>query len=215
VSAADPADHTDPGQPEVRRVLVAEPLRFVRDALIAAVDAQPGLVAIDGSRADRSIAGRADAVIVAAGLLRVGWHRVLADGSWDDGPSPVVVVADHGPVTPSIDRRGIVVVSRHTPLAAVVACLRSNGSAAANVPEWLGTSAETTPQLTARERQVLGLLASGLSPAEVARSLAITIHTTRDHIKAIRTKLDRPTTLAAVLEAIRRGLLHMDVPSRM
>ncbi len=122
-----------------------------------------------------------------------------------------MVVADHGPVTPSIDRRGIVVVSRQTPLAAVVACIRSNGNAATTIPEWWGTTVRTEPQLTARERQVLGLLASGLSPAEVARSLTITIHTTRDHIKALRTKLDRPTTLAAVLEAIRRGLLHMDV----
>jgi DNA-binding CsgD family transcriptional regulator len=211
MSAAEHQDHTDPRHPEVRRVLVAEPLRFVRDALVAAVDAQPGLVAIDDSRADLSVAGRADAAIVAAGLLRVGWHRVLADGSWEDGPSPVVVVADHGPVTPSMDRRGIVVVSRQTPLASVVACVRSNGSAAAIASDWPATSARTEPQLTARERQVLGLLASGLSPAEVARSLDITIHTTRDHIKALRTKLDRPTTLAAVLEAIRRGLLHMDV----
>jgi DNA-binding CsgD family transcriptional regulator len=211
MSAAEPRDRTDPVHPEVRRVLVAEPHRFVREALVAAVNAQPGLTAIDGSRADRSVAGRADAAIVAAGLLRVGWHRVLADGIWDDGPWPVVVVADHGPTTPSIDRRGIVVVSRQTPLASVVACLRANGNAAATVPEWLGTTVRTEPQLTARERQVLGLLASGLSPAEVARSLAITIHTTRDHIKALRTKLDQPTTLAAVLEAIRRGLLHMDV----
>ncbi len=57
MSAADPEDHTDL-RPEVRRVLVAEPLRFVRDAIVAAVDAQPGLAAIDGSApTDTSPAG--------------------------------------------------------------------------------------------------------------------------------------------------------------
>jgi DNA-binding CsgD family transcriptional regulator len=57
---------------------------------------------------------------------------------------------------------------------------------------------------------VLSLLASGLSPAEVARGLDITTNTVRDHIKAIRQKLDRPTIMGAVLEAIRQGVLSVD-----
>jgi DNA-binding CsgD family transcriptional regulator len=198
--------------PQTRRVLVAEPLRLVREALIAAVDASPGLAAIDGSTADRATVASADAVIVAASLLRVGWHRLFAAGHWDDGPSPVVVVADHGPTTPSIDGQGVVVVSRHTPLGAIVDCLRRDDDARRAMPMWSETLAASAagPALTARERQVLGLLASGLTPAEVAQGLSITTHTARDHIKAIRAKLERPTIMSAVLEAIRRGLLHMD-----
>jgi two-component system response regulator DesR len=199
----------------VRRVLVAEPYRLAREALVVAVDAAPGLAAVDGSTAEREEVGQVDAVVVAASLLRAGWHRLVADGTWLDGPSPVVILADHGPVTPSIDGRGIAVISRQTPLAAVLDCLRIPGPgrdhAAGTVDaRWEATSVATDPPLTMRERQVLGLLASGLSPTEVARGLAITTNTARDHIKAIRTKLDRPTIMAAVLEAIRRGLLHMD-----
>lgn len=196
----------------VRRVLVAEPYRLAREALMVAIDATPGLAAVDGSTADRKEVGQVDAAVVAASLLRTGWHRLLADGSWDDGPSPVVILADHGPVTPSIDARGIAVVSRQTPLATVLDCLciPGPGPAAGHLDaRWEATSV-TDPPLTMRERQVLGLLASGLSPSEVARGLAITTNTARDHIKAIRTKLDRPTIMAAVLEAIRRGLLHLD-----
>ena len=196
-----------------RRVLVAEPYRLAREALVAAIDAAPGLAAVDGSTAEREQVGQVDAVVVAASLLRAGWHRLVADGTWLDGPSPVVILADHGPVTPSIDGRGIAVISRQTPLAAVLDCLRIPGPGP--VPgqvdaRWEATSVATDPPLTMRERQVLGLLASGLSPTEVARGLAITTNTARDHIKAIRTKLERPTIMAAVLEAIRRGLLHMD-----
>lgn len=194
----------------VRQVLVAEPYRLVRDALLVAIDSAPGLAAIDGSTAGRKDICRADAVVVAASLLRVGWHRLFADGRWRDGPSPVVILADHGPVTPSIDARGIAVVSRHTPLAAVADCLRATGPARGAPRRWEQTATAPEPPLTMRERQVLGLLASGLSPTEVARGLDITTNTARDHIKAIRTKLERPTIMAAVLEAIRRGLLHVD-----
>ena len=177
---------------------------------MAAVDGDPGLAALDGSTSDLSVAARADAVVVAAGLMRAGWHRLFGDGRWIDGPSPIVILADHGPVTPSIDAQGIAVVSRQTPLEAVLACLRADGPTGGAPSRWEGTVDVPEPPLTMRERQVLGLLASGLSPTEVARGLAITTHTARDHIKAIRTKLDRPTIMAAVLEAIRRGMLHMD-----
>lgn len=193
-----------------RRVLVAEPYRLVREALVVAIDATPDLVAIDGSAARLEEVGRADAVVVAASLLHLGWHRLFADGHWVDGPSPVVILADHGPVTPSIDGRGIAVISRQTPLDAVIECLRAEGPTRGAPLRWERTTTIPGPALTMRERQVLGLLASGLSPAEVARGLAITTNTARDHIKAIRTKLDRPTIMAAVLEAIRRGLVHMD-----
>lgn len=199
--------------PSARLVLVDDPDRLTRDALVAAVDAVPGLSAIDGSTADRTAVARADAVVVAASSLRFGWHRLLVDGTWEDGPSPVVVVADNGPVDPAVDDRGVIVVSRQTPLSELVDCLLVTGGRRRQaLGRWRRGSPRPGggPPLTSRERQVLSLLASGLSPAEVSRTLAITIHTTRDHIKAIREKFDRPTTMAAVLEAIRRGVVHVE-----
>jgi DNA-binding CsgD family transcriptional regulator len=188
-----------------KSVLVAEPERLVRDALVAAIDATPGLSAINGSIADAFAAGRADAAVVAAEALDTGWCRLLADGRWDDGPAPVVVVAANGPVIPVTDDHGVVLASRATPLAAVVHCLLTTRP----VPRGHGARCRRSP-LTDREHEVLGLLATGLNPTEVARHLAITTHTARDHIKAIREKLDRPTAMAAVLEALRRGLVQLD-----
>jgi DNA-binding CsgD family transcriptional regulator len=195
---------------EPRLVLVDEPQRLIREALVAAIDAAWGLSAIDASDARSAAIARADAVVVSAGALRFGWHGLLDSARSEGRPSPIVIVADHGPVTPSIDGGGQVVVSRQTPLSIIVACLRLDGADPREMPRWNDPSPSSEPALTARERQVLGLLASGLSPAEVARGLAITTYTARDHIKAIRAKLDRPTTMAAVLEAIRRGLLRVD-----
>jgi len=188
-----------------RSVLVDEPERLVRDALVAAIDATPGLSAINGSLTDAFAAGRADAAVVAAETLDSGWRRLLADGRWDDGPTPVVVVAANGPVIPVADDHGVVLASRASPLSAVVNCLRTAGP----VHHGRAVRCKRSP-LTDREHEVLGLLATGLNPTEVARNLAITTYTARDHIKAIREKLDRPTAMAAVLEALRRGLVQLD-----
>jgi len=188
-----------------RSVLVDEPERLVREALVAAIDATPGLSAMDGSTADAFTAARADAAVVAAEMVATGWRRLLADGRWDDGPAPVVVVAEMGPVIPVAGDRGVVLASRATPLAAVINCLLT----ARPVPRDRAVP-RARPLLTEREHEVLGLLATGLNPTEVARHLAITTYTARDHIKAIRVKLDRPTAMAAVLEALRRGLVQLD-----
>ena len=196
--------------PVTRRVVVDDPQRLTRETLVAAIDAAPGLAAIDGAEARPDAVGPVDAAVLAARSLRRGWHDVFA-GAGGPAAAPVVVVADNGPVTPSADTRGvIVVVSRDTPLRVILDCLRSGAADLAGLHGRRAAAEEAHAALTPRERQVLGLLASGLSPAEVARGLAITTYTARDHIKAIRQKLDRPTIMAAVLEAMRRGVLQPD-----
>ena len=61
--------------------------------------------------------------------------------------------------------------------------------------------------LTARELEVVGLLAVGLGNAEIAERLHISAHTVRNHIRNAREKLHAPTRLALVLAAQRLGLL--------
>lgn len=60
--------------------------------------------------------------------------------------------------------------------------------------------------LSAREREVLSLVARGLRAGEVAHTLAISPHTVRDHIKAIYRKLDVSSRAEATLEAQRLRL---------
>ena len=195
--------------PVTRLVVVDDPQRLTRETLVAAIDAAPGLAAIDGAELRPDAVRRMDAALLAARSLRRGWHDLLADAG---GPAarPVVVVADNGPVTPCADARGVIVVSRDTPLRVVIDYVRSGEVGLAGLRGRSAGPEDALHALTPRERQVLGLLASGLSPTEVARGLAITTYTARDHIKAIRQKLERPTIMAAVLEAIRRGVLQLD-----
>jgi pimeloyl-ACP methyl ester carboxylesterase/DNA-binding CsgD family transcriptional regulator len=61
--------------------------------------------------------------------------------------------------------------------------------------------------LTGREREVLALVASGLSDQEIAGQLVLSSHTVHRHVANIRRKLGRGSRTAAVAEAARLGLL--------
>lgn len=60
--------------------------------------------------------------------------------------------------------------------------------------------------LTRREREVLDLLARGLTNREIADRLVITTNTVKRHLKAIFAKLDVHTRSAAAAKAINAGL---------
>jgi pimeloyl-ACP methyl ester carboxylesterase/DNA-binding CsgD family transcriptional regulator len=61
--------------------------------------------------------------------------------------------------------------------------------------------------LSRREREVLALVASGLSEREIAEQLVLSQHTVHRHIANIRRKLGRGTRAAAVAEGARLGLI--------
>ena len=61
--------------------------------------------------------------------------------------------------------------------------------------------------LSRREREVLKLVANGLSDREIAGQLVVSPHTVHRHVANIRHKLGRGSRTAAVAEAARLGLL--------
>jgi DNA-binding NarL/FixJ family response regulator len=63
------------------------------------------------------------------------------------------------------------------------------------------------PGLTAREREVLKLLASGTGTGQIASGLHLSPHTVRNHVRNIFAKLDVHSRVEAVAEATRRGML--------
>jgi DNA-binding NarL/FixJ family response regulator len=61
--------------------------------------------------------------------------------------------------------------------------------------------------LTARQAEVLDLLAEGLTNAEIADRLFVSHRTVENHVAAVLMKLDVPTRESAIEEAAERGLL--------
>ena len=63
------------------------------------------------------------------------------------------------------------------------------------------------PGVTRREREVLGLLAEGLTNRQIAERLVVSEHTVHRHVTNILRKLDVPTRTAAAAIAVRSGVL--------
>ena len=63
--------------------------------------------------------------------------------------------------------------------------------------------------LTAREREVLNLLAAGLTNRAIAQQLGITPHTVKYHVNAIMSKLHAQSRTEAVVRATQRGLIAL------
>ncbi|HEU5299068.1 MAG TPA: response regulator transcription factor [bacterium] len=78
---------------------------------------------------------------------------------------------------------------------------------AAKILRELTTPSETSIQsLTARERQVLELLASGMANKEIAFTLKISENTVKNHLRNILEKLHLQNRVQAALYAVRMGL---------
>jgi len=76
--------------------------------------------------------------------------------------------------------------------------------------EFTGARPESSPhitKLTPREIEVLNLIAHGRSNKEIAAELNISIHTVKNHVSNILSKLHRMDRTQAALYALRQGLL--------
>src|SRR4051812_34841176 len=63
--------------------------------------------------------------------------------------------------------------------------------------------------LSARERQVLGLLADGLGNKQIAAQLGISTNTVKTHLEMLFEKLGVSSRAEAVANGVKRGLLHL------
>ena len=75
------------------------------------------------------------------------------------------------------------------------------------VPDDLGQTAPLTESLTAREKDVLRLLAGGRSNPEIAGELVVAVGTVKAHTSSIYRKLDVANRTQAVLRARQLGIL--------
>ena len=83
----------------------------------------------------------------------------------------------------------------------------------ATAPAAAGAAGERRPPLTRREREILGLLAEGMSGAEIAAKLVLSPETVRTHVRNAMGKLGASTRSQAVVLAMQRREIAGDEES--
>ncbi len=108
-------------------------------------------------------------------------------------------------------------VTKDASIENLASAIRAVAQGAAVFPAHeLARALRTTPgasrvgsDLTAREREVLGHLADGASTEQIAEDLFLSMHTVRNHVRNILTKLQARTKLEAVVIAARAGIIDL------
>lgn len=148
----------------------------------------------------------------------VGWSSLDNLPEWEDSPLPVVALLANPTDTPSVWATGVRAIlprSSDGPKLLAAAQAARHGLWVLDptlTPTWLPAAggwetAVPADDLTPRERDVLQLLAEGLTNKGIAQRLQISDHTVKFHVNAILTKLNAQSRTDAVVRATRLGLL--------
>jgi DNA-binding NarL/FixJ family response regulator len=182
-------------------LVILGPARTIAEARAMIPTTLPDVVLMDHRLPD----GDGVAAIAELHLLRLSAKYVVLTAS----------TADHVLVS-AIEAGAAGFLSKSRSLAEVRSAVRAAHSGEAVIsPELLARLLPRlnrhrepgTVELTDREREVLALLAGGLTNSQIAARLVVSVHTVRNHVAHLSAKLGAHSKLEALSIAIRKGLL--------
>jgi DNA-binding NarL/FixJ family response regulator len=210
------------------RIVVVDDQALVRAGLRLIIESEPGFdvvaEAADGEQALEVVRRhRPDVVLMDVRMPGIdgldATRRLIAEHT---DPPPVLILTtfeDDDVLWGAVDSGAAGFVLKDTPADDLIAAIRvtRNGGSWLDprvTPRLLSRLrsrpvSDTTAidQLSSREREVLTLMASGSTNAEIAAALYLAERTVKSHIGSIFTKLDARDRTAAVLLAYRSGLI--------
>lgn len=203
----------DAAEPPIRLMLVDDhPL--VRDGLRARLDAVPGLsVVAEAGSADAALelapTARPDIVVMDIGLRGTSGIEATARLLRNMPGLRVLMLSMHDDpayVQEALRAGARGYVLKDSPADETVAAIRALMAGGTFIAAALAARSASAPQrdepLTPREREVLALVADGLSSREIGQRLAMGVRTVETHRTNLRRKLDLPSAAALVRYAI-------------
>jgi DNA-binding NarL/FixJ family response regulator len=208
------------GVPVAIRCLIADDHPAMVEA-VGEILAESGLQIVGRARDGEDALAAIKELEPAVAVVDVRMPRLsgieLARRAHREAPKTSVILytayGDRALITEAIDAgvRGFVL--KEAPLADLVRAVETVAAGGTYVDPVLAgilTSADLTskiPALTQRERDVLRLLADGLSNDEIGKRLFISPETVRTHVRKAMAKLDADTRTEAVATALRQSLI--------
>jgi len=189
----------------------------LRSMLANAEGTEVRVVGEEASPTDPSALSEADVVLLADEELLEEVSISVAE----DGTQALVLVSEEEHVVSrlrAMQLRGWGVVPPDAPPEELAAAVAAAGQGLIVLPKPLTerllqepapSAGELSEALTAREREVLDLLAHGLKNAEIAGELHISEHTVKFHISSLYAKLGVNNRAEAVSRGARHGLISL------
>jgi DNA-binding NarL/FixJ family response regulator len=209
------------------RILVADDHPVVRDGLVALLSTQPDFMVVGqastGSEMITNVEiARPDVVLLdlempeldgVEALTRVTTEhpelKVLVFTAYDDDERMVAAVqaGAQGYLLKGSPRDEVFTAIRRISQGGTH--LQPEAASRLISEDYSEAQRSTSSQLTARELEVLELLAKGMTNKEIAADLVITVRTVKFHVSSILQELDAGNRTEAVLIAAERGIIEM------
>jgi DNA-binding NarL/FixJ family response regulator len=206
------------------RVLLVDDHAVFASSLAYVLDAEPDIKVVDSAPTARAALAKAKALLPDVVLLD---HR-LPDGNGVDliepllatAPAPRVVMltastSDHILIS-AIEAGAAGFIDKSRDLDDVISAVRSAAAGESLVspqllarllPRLRRQQIDPADTITDRERDVLAALAEGLTNAQIAERLSVSVHTVRNHIVNLSAKLGAHSKLEVLAIAVRKGLV--------
>jgi two-component system nitrate/nitrite response regulator NarL len=214
-----------PARARTIRVFVADDHPLVREGLVRAVGDQPALEVVGSAGNGREALDairriQPDVALIDVKMPELDGMAVVRAVARDALPTRVVFLSAY--VDSAVAYRALAEgaagflskeASAQTVCEAIVAASRGETVLSPEVQSGIAEeirlrSAPERVALSAREREVLVLIADGLSAPDIGRRLHLSPATIKGHLHSLYEKLGVSERAAAVAEAMRRGLLE-------
>ena len=230
-------EHVEPdpaGRPDAIRVLLVDDHALFRRGLRVTLDLEPDMVVVgesgDGAEAvTRAAETLPDIVLMDVKMPRRGGIEACTSIKSAVPSTKIVMLTmsdDEGDLYEAIRAGASGYLLKDLPIDEVASSIRAVQTGQSLISPALASklltefaamakrgdttpAAAPTPRLTAREMEVLRLVARGMNNRDIARELFISENTVKNHVRNILEKLQLHSRMEAVVYAVREKLLEI------